>query len=63
MLETPAGRREGEDREYAGIYAAFVYAVAAGCSDAGLAPLRRVADAYIGREACPLRSSTNRLGG
>ncbi len=47
VLETPAGRHEGEDREYAGIYAAFADAIAASRSDTDLAPLRLVADAFM----------------
>lgn len=47
VLQTPDAHFEGEDREYAGIYEAFAKAVEAGRSDADLAPLRLVADAFL----------------
>ncbi|RIV86715.1 Gfo/Idh/MocA family protein [Aurantiacibacter zhengii] len=53
VLETPAGRQEGEDREYAGIYAAFADAIAASRSDTDLAPLRLVADAFMRAGSTP----------
>ncbi|QDH34271.1 Gfo/Idh/MocA family oxidoreductase [Porphyrobacter sp. YT40] len=47
ILRTPDGESEGDDREYAEIYAAFAKAVAAGRSDADLTPLQLVADAFM----------------
>ena len=47
ILRLPDGESEGTDREYAGIYAAFARAVAAGRSDADFTPLQLVADAFM----------------
>ncbi|MFB0612925.1 Gfo/Idh/MocA family protein [Aurantiacibacter poecillastricola] len=47
VLQTPGHRHEGEDREYAGIYSAFADTIGQGRSDADLAPLRLVADAFL----------------
>ncbi|WP_338243468.1 Gfo/Idh/MocA family protein [Aurantiacibacter hainanensis] len=47
VLQTPDGREEGEDREYAGVYSAFADAIQSGRSDIDFAPLRLVADAFL----------------
>ncbi|MCW3834710.1 Gfo/Idh/MocA family protein [Sphingomonas canadensis] len=46
-LTLPEGSREGEDREYAGVYARFAELIRGGASEVDIAPLRLVADAFL----------------